>query len=455
MPSDYELIRKENMREYGEGTRHLDFLQQLYADRTHFIYELLQNAEDARASRIAFTVHHDRLVVHHDGRPFNEQDVRGICGVNASTKEGDLTRIGKFGIGFKSVYAYTLAPEVHSGTEHFRIQHYVRPEAVGHLAGSDAALTTFVFPFDRRDVPVEVAHREISSGLHALNPETLLFLRNLERVTVHAGSGTIVLSRRQAQDDVRNVELVVSQNDRVISHQYWQVFRRDLERVGYPGQRVEIAFKRAGAAHEAPVERVPRAPLVVYFPTDKPTGLGFLLQAPLRTTPARDNVAEYDPDNAKLVAEAAQLLLDALEEMRHEGRLGLDVFQVLPIVPEEFPEGSLLRPLFDALRDAVRTQPLLPVAGTMRHAPAANVRLARVAGLRELLTAEQLGALAGTAGALQWQHERLTRDRTPTLWDYLRHVIGVDEVTPEWVVLQLTQGFLEKANDSWLIRLYN
>ena len=107
MPSDYDKIRDDNIREYGQGTRHLSFLGRLYTDRTHFIFELLQNAEDAGASKVLFQLAEDRLEVLHDGRLFNEQDVRGICGVGEGTKTEDLTQIGKFGIGFKSVYAYT------------------------------------------------------------------------------------------------------------------------------------------------------------------------------------------------------------------------------------------------------------------------------------------------------------------------------------------------------------
>src|SRR5205814_9302559 len=128
MTSDYARILQDNVREYGEGTRHLDFLQRLYADRTHFIFELLQNAEDAHATQVTFVLDRHQLVVHHDGRPFNEDDVRGICGVSASTKDAELTAIGQFGIGFKSVYAYTTMQELHSGDEHFRIRHSVRHE---------------------------------------------------------------------------------------------------------------------------------------------------------------------------------------------------------------------------------------------------------------------------------------------------------------------------------------
>ncbi|GAA4565619.1 hypothetical protein GCM10023176_14140 [Micromonospora coerulea] len=454
MPTDYARIREDNIREYGEGTRHLDFLQRLYADRTHFILELLQNAEDARASQLTFTLHPDRLVVEHDGRPFNERDVRGICGVDASTKTSELTSIGKFGIGFKSVYAYTLAPTVHSGSEHFRIRHYVRPEGADVPPDLPDGLTRFEFPFDRDNVPVETAYTEIGAGLKRFDPVALLFLQHVRQVTVVGGSGAVTFTRLERGELSQDVELVVLQNNRVINHQYWEVFRRRLDGLGHPGRRVEMAFKRTSGAPDAPVERIPHAPLVVYFPTDKPSGLGFLLQAPLRTTPARDNIPERDPDNARVIVEAGHLLIGALEELRRKGRLGTDVFDVLPITAVDFPEGSLLRPLFDALLEAVRTRPLLPVAGSSGHAPATRMRLARSGGLRELLTPEQLGALEGAAEPLQWQPARLTRERSRDLWDYLHDVVEIDELDAEWLVSQLDKKFLEAAQDAWLVNLY-
>ena len=105
MPADYTKIREENIARYGWDTAVLDLLGQLYSERTHFIFELIQNAEDAGATEVAFELFADRLELRHDGRPFTEADVRGVCGVGKSAKAGDLTAIGKFGIGFKSVYA--------------------------------------------------------------------------------------------------------------------------------------------------------------------------------------------------------------------------------------------------------------------------------------------------------------------------------------------------------------
>ena len=133
MSADYEKIRDENIARYGWDTAVLDLLGHLYSERTDFIFELIQNAEDASATELTFELFEDRLEVTHDGRPFTEDDVRGICGIGKSGKSGDLTKIGTFGIGFKSVYAYTKTPRVYSSDEHFRIEKYVRP--FGRSAG--------------------------------------------------------------------------------------------------------------------------------------------------------------------------------------------------------------------------------------------------------------------------------------------------------------------------------
>ena len=184
MPSDYDKIKEDNIKEYGEGTRHLAFLGRLYTDRTHFIFELLQNAEDAGASKILFKLFDGRLEVTHDGRPFNEQDVRGVCGVGDGTKAEDLTQIGKFGIGFKSVYAYTSTPEIHSGDENFGIKNYVRPYPVERRNIEDSWTTLFMFKFNAEGIDSERACQEINECLNKLSGlriKSIAVLRKLRK----------------------------------------------------------------------------------------------------------------------------------------------------------------------------------------------------------------------------------------------------------------------------------
>src|SRR5690349_15724854 len=101
MTCDYQAIRRENEHRYGTDIGRIGpmLLADRYDDRTHFIYELLQNAEDALAKprrwagkrSVQFHLGWSALQVSHFGRPFDEADVRGVCGIAESTK--DLTAI--------------------------------------------------------------------------------------------------------------------------------------------------------------------------------------------------------------------------------------------------------------------------------------------------------------------------------------------------------------------------
>ncbi len=441
--ADYEKIREENIARYGWDTAVLDLLGQLYSERTHFIFELIQNAEDAGATELAFELFEDRLELRHDGRPFTEADVRGLCGVGKSGKSADLTAIGKFGIGFKSVYAYTRSPRVHSAGEHFRIENYVRPFPVEPLP---VAGTLFVFPFDHDTVPAAVAVREIAAALTAIQPRILLFLRSIGRLRV-GGSGVAesVIERSVAADGSRRRVMVST--GRGHRDEEWLVWHRQVE--DHEAQRIEIAF-RLEAGRIVPVAD---SPLTVFFPTEKETFLGFLVQGPYRTTPARDNIPGHDPANQALVRQTAALLTGVLRELRDDGLLTVQALQALPLDAARFPAGSMFRPLFDSAGDALTTQALIPVIGG-GYGVAVDLELADGAQVHGLLDPDQLGALCGAGRPVWFADESITEHLTPVLWRYLREEIGIDEVTPADVIARVTREFLQAQTDQWITRFY-
>lgn len=127
-------IRAENLNVYRASPQRLreDVGQesQISQDyRGRLVYELLQNADDAISSEspseaeIAFLLEEDALWVANSGRPLDEADVRGLCGISASSKstKGQKRRasIGHKGMGFKSVLEISDAPEVYSTTISF------------------------------------------------------------------------------------------------------------------------------------------------------------------------------------------------------------------------------------------------------------------------------------------------------------------------------------------------
>ncbi len=470
MPADYAKIRDENIARYGWDTAVLDLLGHLYSERTHFIFELIQNAEDAGATALAFELFGDRLEVRHDGRPFTEADVRGVCGVAQSGKSGDLTKIGQFGIGFMAVSAYTTTPRVHSGAEHFRIDHYVRPAPAEPLENpadpaEDSPQTLFIFPFDHETVPAATAVGEISAALNRIEPATLLFLRNITRLRAHGAQITDTVIGRRAQPRTpaspalagRHITLTRSRgpgHDQQAAHaEDWFAWDRPLDDLGHAGQRVELAF-RADTAHATPrLVRRDRSPLVVFFPTQKETFLGFLIQGPYRTTPARDNVPGDDPANQALVGETAALLVSVLRELRTGGLLTGEVLRALPLDPARFAPGSMLRPLFDAVRTALTEEDLIPAAGG-GYAAARNLKLASPGDLGGLLSPRQLGALFQADHPLAFAQLPRNENQSPLLSRYLREEVGVGEVTPADLLARATSGFLEAQPDEWITRLY-
>ena len=448
MSADYAKIRDENIARYGWDTAVLDLLGQLYSERTHFIFELIQNAEDAGATALAFDLHADRLEVRHDGRPFTEADVRALCGVGKSDKAADLTQIGKFGIGFKSVYAYTKTPRVHSGGESFRIENFVRPHFEPRPRTQGVTDTLFVFPFDHDNVPAAEAVREISAALNSIALTTLLFLRSIVSLSVRGLEVTESIIERETvagPGTSRRVTLI-----RGRACEAWLVWRRALTDLPAKAHGVEIAF-RLDPADPAGDELVPAvtSPLTVFLPTQKETFLGFLIQGPYRTTPARDNIGEHDPSNQALARQTAILMTDVLRELRDAGLLTTRVLTALPIEADRFPSDGIFRPLFDAAIEALSTQQLIPLArgGNGR---AARARLARDPGLLHLFTPDRLGAILGTRQPLFF----VDPDLTPRLTRYLLDEIGIAELTPADVVMHATAEFLQAQPDEWIIRFY-
>ena len=464
MTSDYAAIRAENERRYGTDIGRIGpmLLADRYDDRTHFIFELLQNAEDALARRpdwdgsraVSFALSKSALQVSHFGKPFDNDDVRGICGIAEGTK--DLTAIGRFGIGFKSVYAFTDLPEVHSGAENFAIESFVWPAATPQVDRGDDE-TIAVLPLNERD---DTAREEIARGLRQLGPGTLLFLRQVEEVawSIKAGpSGLYLRSKPELiGENVRRIIVIGQEEGEPDIEETWLIFSREARTDDdVVAGHVELAFSigQEEGSDRWSVQAVRDSPLVVFFPTVRQTHLGFLIQGPYRTTPSRDNVPPSDPWNRHLVNRTATLLVEALRWLRDHDMIDTTALRSLPLDPARFGESSMLRPLFETTKAALKSEPLLPRSGD-GHVSARDAKLASTQQLRQLFHPRQLGALFGHNGELAWLSGDITQGRTPEVRQYLMHELDIAEVTPETILPKFDKSFLEAQLDDWIRELY-
>lgn len=464
MAANYEAICQENRESYGtKGAQKSGRLAaQLYDNRTHFIFELLQNAEDALGRRgewhgsrkVAFTLSPTCLTLSHFGKSFDEADVRSVCDIAESTK--NESSIGRFGLGFKSVYTVTDLPEIHSGEEDFAIENYVFPKRLARSARA-ADETQIILPLRPEDAS---AAQDITAGFRHLGPGALLFLRHIDEINWSVEGGASGFYLRNTPEslgpNVRRITVIGKEDDRPEVDQNWLVFHREVfSAEGHKVGRVEIAFSLV-AVKDAPVrwtvQPLAKSPLVVFFPTVVESHLGFLVQGPYRTTKSRDNILAGEPWNQHLVKETSSLLVEAMRWMRDEALLDVSVLRCLPLDREKFAKDSRFAPMFDAVRQAFQEEELLPTFDG-KHVTAHQAKLARTQELRELFSPEQVAALFGLDVAA-WLSGDITQDKALEIRQYLMHELNIEEIRPEKLVSSLTKAFLEAQADEWVLRLY-
>lgn len=457
MSIDYQRIADDHREDYGRKVGKLgkQLLSNLYDDRTHFVYELLQNAEDAlgqipypQSRRVTFELHSDGLAFSHFGKPFDEADIRSVCAIVESTKPESAGSIGRFGIGFKSVYAYTDAPEIHSGQESFVIRDYVFPAATCKRS-TEPGQTRIWLPFgDNRPNAFE----EIQKALERLTTRTLLFLRHIEELAWRVeGADKVVLARSPRVNESSLLEhITLTRSIETQTSSQWLMATRSVQDAEGILGSVQIAFY---VNSKGVIEVLKGTNLCVYFETAVKTGLGFCIQGPFQTTPSRDNVLRDDPWNRQLVTAIGDLLVEAIRAFRNTGRLDPRLFEGLPIVPEALGEEALLAPVGARLKAALVNEPLLPTA-TSRFVKAGDARLAGSEELRRLLSPDHLLALFGGGTEQAWLHAEIGPNQTPKLNAFLKRHLGVQEIDAEKFLRAADAKFLAAQSDEWMVRFY-
>jgi hypothetical protein len=480
MPTDYRAISAYNEEMLGKDRASRMSQVSMYADTAHFVFEILQNADDAGATEVVFAVSDDRLIIEHNGNPFTSDDVKAISYFGKG--KTDITKIGHFGLGFKSVFAYTASPRIHSGNESFEITDLYTLRAVPLPADLERNRTRFVLPFDHetsRPAYIEAgrlkkgttARKEIAAKLAKLGPETLLFTRNLAEIRWEADGkpGHYLREERPLAGGGRELFIVTAAGE----ESCFLVFEQPVDTGGSEtsptGRLVQIAYRLTKRlSDEGAISPVVGAKLFVFFQTDKETHTGLIFQAPYRTTPARDNVPEDDEFNRQLVQQSADLLVESVQQLKKLKLLSLEALSALPLDFERFAEGSFFYPVHAAVRDALQRLPLLPTS-TGGFVSARQAKMARGAELTKVFDTEQLETLFGIEG-VRWLNPALTSARYPALYQLLvgrrrsqpgyfqkaewaSEPLAVDmEVSAESMASRLTAGFLKAQSDEWLMR---
>ena len=304
----------------------------------------------------------DRLVFRHNGKnDFTLNDIDSITNIGNSTKIDDPTTIGKFGVGFKAVYAYTNTPEIHSGEFDFKIIDMLIPENIGVEKRAQEGVTEFVFPFDNPSKVTAVAVEEIENTLKALNETAILFLRHIKTIQFilpNQDKGEISVHSNTA--NIKFIEEIDIKFNDAVNKTFWAKFGckapvyidGDMKR--YP---VSIAYKLLNDDKgKYIVDSKLIGKVCIYFPTDQRSLLHFHINAPFASTVARDNI-QYCQENEQLLDSLSDLLISSIYDFKKYKMLDYSVYEALPI-QRDFDAQSRYKIFYTKVYDEFETSAL-------------------------------------------------------------------------------------------------
>jgi hypothetical protein len=354
-----------------------------YSDQAHFVYELIQNADDALATKANFDVYKDRLVFSHNGsrrftvtNPFTEADdydnhivgdINAITGIGLSSKPDSNKKgnaIGKFGLGFKSVFQYTNSPEIYDPNVAFKIERQIVPILLTQdYPGRKKDETVFVFPFDRSEVK-NPAYDSMERLRTLIFPT--LFLNNLQEITFTVNgiygefhkktiesfqfedkSGVTICERlkctRCIGDIAENQEMLL------------------FARVDGENHRYAIGYMLDNDGHLMPSNYK----AFCFFPTKHETKLKFLIHAPFLLTESRETIKEFEDHNIDMIEKLSDLVYDSvlyMRDMRLDSSTRLvddNILDILPIT-DVWEETRFFTPFYDKISDCFQEECILP-----------------------------------------------------------------------------------------------
>lgn len=441
----YAEIREQHKRDYGSKFEEWAprILVDQYSDRTHFIFELIQNAEDAGATYVTFTLYPDRLVLCHNGIPFTEADIRGICGIRSTKDEPESGKIGRFGIGFKSVYAYTKTPEIRSGMYAFKICNLILPYAENvESTGEDTILT---IPFDG-NVGKEAAYGEIKKALEEfISLDVLFALQNIRNISCEIQTvgekWTVSKEIHSISDSVDRV--ILSQQDRKKTKELLVFHTQNKQpvQIGYELQRGDDGREKIVPAMQHY--------LYVYFPTAVETHQAFYVHVPFSTTPARDNV-RHNEVNRLLAEHLNQLFADSIRWLLNNGYITLkflnDIYPLSNTCKEENLQG-----IYQCGCELLRANLALLPTASGGHCSIHDAMLPYAKNIAECIPEDILQKEYGND--VYWVEADVCSEAYTRLWDYLTHVFGTKVLRWKDVLPQLNAEIMENQTDEWLLHL--
>ncbi|MDY5859128.1 MAG: hypothetical protein SPK09_07920, partial [Porphyromonas sp.] len=361
----------------------------LYTTKDRFIFELLQNADDAPndSDYVDTEIHllSEHMLFLHNGRPFSPTDVESITSIGDSTKKKNSTTTGYKGIGFKALFSKVDSVIIRSGGFSFAFdkhsyqgknlsvipwqlkpiwrERYRYPKEVRkheQFISSPVALALSLTAPTLSKENLEAKVQEYQKSIRTLfsEPRFLLFLRHVNSVRVsglQGGSLHVKKSFDGTERDVLKLEI-----DGQLCSQ-WKVYSVEFDipeetREAMRGSketpekmkemsRSKLSFAaKIGSEGSLQAVTPSESLLFAYLPISvSPYYLPFLVNADFLTTANREGIHTQNPWNIYLFEQIGYRVFGWIARLAQGGHRD----EIVSLVPERYREKEALMEAFN------------------------------------------------------------------------------------------------------------
>jgi hypothetical protein len=425
-----------------------NILSGLTSNKAHFIYELLQNAEDSISQNVKFILKDKQLQFYNDGKEFLESDIEGLVYIGHSPKKDS---IGKFGMGFKSIFSISKMPEVYSGSFAFRFIEPLNVEKIYVEKKTNGA--KFIVPFFEEFHPIDKTYSMLKDEIRGIDPKILLFLDNISNIELNVNNQKIIINKEiLSEEEIEDGQIIKTVNLKVVSDDtsvsQFKVFQRARKRVKGKNDFVQIAYKID--PNNQLIEKL-HENQYCFFPTKVETDLPFLIQAPFDINVSRELFINPSEVNDEINNELVELFKSSIIYFKSENIISLDFLNMFPF-PGEYNwvwrKNPFIKKFIKSFVELMKIVPIIPTE--LGYSLPKDVTIPPEVNIIELFDLNKTESL----GIKPWIDSEIRQSRYNQLKRFFIQELGIEQISTNFILDLLNENFFSKQGKDWLINFY-
>ena len=355
--------------------------EKLYSTKTHFLLELIQNADDNSYSKgvepeLTFQLTNIELegkkqkclCIQNNEIGFSEKNLNALFQVCASSKKKKDGFIGEKGIGFKSVFSISDCPYIFSAGYQFKLPKscnmgngvslgYIVPIWVEKPPKIIMSNTNIILPIKTDSISIE----ELSKELFQISPELILFLKKLNKITIIQDDELETKKYIIFREFDKKHEIVTLSSEEWLNNclkgRISTSFLYKMKEVNKPTninieEREDVFTREISIAIPLDNEDY-GGKLFAYLPVRDGTGLPFLINADFILTSSREKVADNEWNDwlwNEIPFFFAEIIKDVMCDDTYSLEVKKIVFSHIPIKASERQFQQLIDSIYDELK---------------------------------------------------------------------------------------------------------